>query len=141
MGKRKPAIMLTAGTLAVATLLSVGVTANAIENIPTPTATQSESRTASIYPEGAWISVDGEWLESFDPSDGLDDEDTSYVDSATWNVKGGSIQLHDLPAGWTVGTQMRLVSRERYSSSQSSVMPNLQTLYAWLVCLASMVTR
>ena len=108
MGKRKPAIMLTAGTLAVATLLSVGVTANAIENIPTPTATQSESRTASIYPEGAWISVDGEWLESFDPSDGLDDEDTSYVDSATWNVKGGSIQLHDLPAGWTVGTQMRV---------------------------------
>ena len=108
MGKRKPAIMLTAGTLAVATLLSVGVTANAIENIPTPTATQSESRTASIYPEGAWISVDGEWLESFDPSDGLDDEDTSYVDSAVWNVKGGSIQLHDLPAGWTVGTQMRV---------------------------------
>lgn len=108
MGKRKPAIMLTAGTLAVATLLSVGVTANAIENIPTPTATQSESRTASIYPEGAWISVDGEWLESFDPSDGLDDEDTSYVDSATWKVKGGSIQLHDLPAGWTVGTQMRV---------------------------------
>lgn len=108
MGKRKPAIMLTAGTLAVATLLSVGVTANAIENIPTPTATQSESRTASIYPEGAWISVDGEWLESFDPSDGLDDEDTSYVDSATWKVKGGSIQLHDLPAGWTVGTEMRV---------------------------------
>ncbi|WP_307997933.1 InlB B-repeat-containing protein [uncultured Bifidobacterium sp.] len=108
MGKRKPAIMLTAGTLAVATLLSVGVTANAIENIPTPTATQSESRTASIYPEGAWISVDGEWLESFDPSDGLDDEDTGYVDSATWKVKGGSIQLHDLPAGWTVGTQMRV---------------------------------
>lgn len=108
MGKRKPAIMLTAGTLAVATLLSVGVTANAIENIPTPTATQSESRTASIYPEGAWISVDGEWFEDFDPSDGLDDEDTSYVDSATWNVKGGSIQLHDLPAGWTVGTQMRV---------------------------------
>lgn len=108
MGKRKPAIMLTAGTLAVATLLSVGVTANAIENIPTPTATQSESRTASIYPEGAWISVDGEWLESFDPSDGLDDEDTSVVDSATWKVKGGSIQLHDLPAGWTVGTQMRV---------------------------------
>lgn len=108
MGKRKPAIMLTAGTLAVATLLSVGVTANAIENIPTPTATQSESRTAAIYPEGAWISVDGEWLESFDPSDGLDDEDTSYVDSAVWNVKGGSIQLHDLPAGWTVGTQMRV---------------------------------
>ena len=108
MGKRKPAIMLTAGTLAVATLLSVGVTANAIENIPTPTATQSESRTASIYPEGAWISVDGEWLESFDPSDGLDDEDTGVVDSAVWNVKGGSIQLHDLPAGWTVGTQMRV---------------------------------
>ena len=108
MGKRKPAIMLTAGTLAVATLLSVDVTANAIENIPTPTATQSESRTASIYPEGAWISVDGEWLESFDPTDGLDDEDTSYVDSAVWNVKGGSIQLHDLPAGWTVGTQMRV---------------------------------
>lgn len=108
MGKRKPAIMLTAGTLAVATLLSVGVTANAIENIPTPTATQSESRTASIYPEGAWISVDGEWFESFDPSDGLDDEDTSVVDSAVWNVKGGSIQLHDLPAGWTVGTQMRV---------------------------------
>ena len=108
MGKRKPAIMLTAGTLAVATLLSVGVTANAIENIPTPTATQSESRTASIYPEGAWISVDGEWFEDFDPSDGLDDEDTGYVDSATWNVKGGSIQLHDLPAGWTVGTQMRV---------------------------------
>lgn len=108
MGKRKPAIMLTAGTLAVATLLSVGVTANAIENIPTPTATQSESRTASIYPEGAWISVDGEWLESFDPSDGLDDEDTSYADSAVWKVKGGSIQLHDLPAGWTVGTQMRV---------------------------------
>ena len=108
MGKRKPAIMLTAGTLAVATLLSVGVTANAIENIPTPTTTQSESRTASIYPEGAWISVDGEWLESFDPSDGLDDEDTGVVDSAVWNVKGGSIQLHDLPAGWTVGTQMRV---------------------------------
>lgn len=108
MGKRKPAIMLTAGTLAVATLLSVGVTANAIENIPTPTATQSESRTASIYPEGAWISVDGEWFESFDPSDGLDDEDTGVVDSAVWNVKGGSIQLHDLPAGWTVGTQMRV---------------------------------
>ena len=108
MGKRKPAIMLTAGTLAVATLLSVGVTANAIENIPTPTATQSESRTASIYPEGAWISVDGEWFEDFDPSDGLDDEDTSVVDSAVWNVKGGSIQLHDLPAGWTVGTQMRV---------------------------------
>lgn len=108
MGKRKPAIMLTAGTLAVATLLSVGVTANAIENIPTPTATQSESRTASIYPEGAWISVDGEWLESFDPSDGLDDEDTSYADSATWKVRGGDIELHDLPAGWTVGTQMRV---------------------------------
>ena len=84
------------------------MTANAIENIPTPTATQSESSTASIYPEGAWISVDGEWLESFDPSDGLDDEDTSVVDSAVWNVKGGSIQLHDLPAGWTVGTQMRV---------------------------------
>ena len=108
MGKRKPAVVLTAGTLAVATLLGVGVTANAIENILTPTTTQSASRTEAIYPEGAWISVDGEWFEDFDPSDGLDDEDTSYADSAVWDVDGGSIQLHDLPAGWTVGTQMRV---------------------------------
>ena len=110
MGKRKPAIMLTAGTLAMATLLSVGMTANASDIIPTRgnvTQTASAKSTAT-YPKGAWISVDGEWLESFDPSDGLDDEDTSYVDSAVWNVKGGSIQLHDLPAGWTVGTQMRV---------------------------------
>ena len=110
MGKRKPAIMLTAGTLAMATLLSVGMTANASDIIPAGgnvTQTASAKSTAT-YPKGAWISVDGEWLESFDPSDGLDDEDTSYVDSAVWNVKGGSIQLHDLPAGWTVGTQMRV---------------------------------
>lgn len=110
MGKRKPAIMLTAGTLAMATLLSVGMTANASDIIPTSgnVAQTASAKSTATYPKGAWISVDGEWFEDFDPSDGLDDEDTSYVDSATWNVKGGSIQLHDLPAGWTVGTQMRV---------------------------------
>lgn len=110
MGKRKPAIMLTAGTLAMATLLSVGMTANASDIIPTSrnvTQTASAKSTAT-YPKGAWISVDGEWFEDFDPSDGLDDEDTGYVDSAVWNVKGGDIELHDLPAGWTVGTEMRV---------------------------------
>lgn len=110
MGKRKPAIMLTAGTLAMATLLSVGMTANASDIIPAGvnvTQTTSAKSTAT-YPKGAWISVDGEWFEDFDPSDGLDDEDTGYVDSAVWNVKGGDIELHDLPAGWTVGTEMRV---------------------------------
>lgn len=109
MGKRKPAIMLTAGTLAVATLLGVGVTANAMEPAaPGVNVVRAADRKSTPFPEGAWISVDGEWFEDFDPSDGLDDEDTGYADSAVWEVKGGDIELHDLPAGWTVGTEMRV---------------------------------
>ena len=52
--------------------------------------------------------MDGETIEDFDPTDGWDDPDTDYADSATYTVYGGSVEIHDVPEGWTVDCDMRV---------------------------------
>lgn len=109
MGKRKPAIMLTAGTLAVATLLGVGVTANAIEPAATRTnVVQTATGDDIPHPEGTWFTVDGEWFEDFDPSLGYEDPDDPTILAYHWTVSG-TVRIHDLPEGWTVMCAMQTV--------------------------------
>ena len=108
---RKTTILLT-GTLTVSMLLGVAATANADsigafadETVHTIETVASEKPNA---PTGTWFTVDGETIEDFDPTDGWDDPDTDYADSATYTVYGGSVEIHDVPEGWTVDCDMRV---------------------------------
>ena len=108
---RKTTILLT-GTLTVSMLLGVAATANADdigafadETVHTIETVASEKPNA---PTGTWFTVDGEPIEDFDPADGWDDPDTDYTDSAIHTVDGGSVEIHDVPEGWTVDCDMRV---------------------------------
>ena len=108
---RKTTILLT-GTLTVSMLLGVAATANADgigafadETVHTIETVASEKPNA---PTGTWFTVDGEPIEDFDPADGWDDPDTDYTDSAIHTVDGGSVEIHDVPEGWTVDSDMRV---------------------------------
>ena len=108
---RKTTILLT-GTLTVSMLLGVAATANADgigafadETVHTIETVASEKPNA---PTGTWFTVDGEPIEDFDPTDGWDDPDTDYTDSAIHTVDGGSVEIHDVPEGWTVDCDMRV---------------------------------
>ena len=107
---RKATVLLT-GTLTVSMLLGVAATANASGVISAINPDTSVSRSAASRiqaPTGTWFTVDGETIEDFDPTDGWDDPDTDYADSATYTVYGGSVEIHDVPEGWTVDCDMRV---------------------------------
>lgn len=107
---RKATVLLT-GTLTVSMLLGVAVTANASGVISAINPDTSVSRSAASRiqaPTGTWFTVDSETIEDFDPTDGWDDPDTDYADSATYTVYGGSVEIHDVPEGWTVDCDMRV---------------------------------
>ena len=107
---RKATVLLT-GTLTVSMLLGVAATANASGVISAINPDTSVSRSAASRiqaPTGTWFTVDGETIEDFDPTDGWDDPDTDYTDSATYTVDGGSVEIHDVPEGWTVDCDMRV---------------------------------
>lgn len=108
--KRRTTVLLT-GTLTVSMLLGVAATANASGVISAINPDTSVSRSAASRiqaPTGTWFTVDGETIEDFDPTDGWDDPDTDYADSATYTVYGGSVEIHDVPEGWTVDCDMRV---------------------------------
>lgn len=108
--KRRTTVLLT-GTLTVSMLLGVAATANASSVISAINPDTSVSRSAASRiqaPTGTWFTVDGETIEDFDPTDGWDDPDTDYADSATYTVYGGSVEIHDVPEGWTVDCDMRV---------------------------------
>ena len=74
-------------------LLGVAATANASGVISAINPDTSVSRSAASRiqaPTGTWFTVDGETIEDFDPTDGWDDPDTDYTDSATYTVDGGT---------------------------------------------------
>ena len=107
---RKATVLLT-GTLTVSMLLGVAATANASGVISAINPDTSVSRSAASRiqaPTGTWFTVDGETIEDFDPTDGWDDPDTDYTDSATYTVDGGNVEIHDVPEGWTVDCDMRV---------------------------------
>lgn len=107
---RKATVLLT-GTLTVSMLLGVAATANASGVISAINPDTSVSRSAASRiqaPTGTWFTVDGETFEDFDPTDGWDDPDTDYTDSATYTVDGGNVEIHDVPEGWTVDCDMRV---------------------------------
>ena len=107
---RKATVLLT-GTLTVSMLLGVAATANASGVISAINPDTSVSRSAASRiqaPTGTWFTVDGETFEDFDPTDGWDDPDTDYTDSAIHTVDGGSVEIHDVPEGWTVDCDMRV---------------------------------
>lgn len=107
---RKATVLLT-GTLTVSMLLGVAATANASSVISAINPDTSVSRSAASRiqaPTGTWFTVDGETFEDFDPTDGWDDPDTDYTDSATYTVDGGNVEIHDVPEGWTVDCDMRV---------------------------------
>ena len=107
---RKATALLT-GTLTVTMLLGVAATANA-DSIGAfaEKAVHTVQTAAYKYdaPTGTWFTVDGDTIKSFDPTDGRDDPDTYYTDSAIYTVDGGDVQIHDVPEGWTVDCDMRV---------------------------------
>lgn len=107
---RKATALLT-GTLTVTMLLGVAATANA-DSIGAfaEKAVHTVQTAAYKYdaPTGTWFTVDGDTIKSFDPTDGRDDPDTYYTDSAIYTVDGGEVQIHDVPEGWTVDCDMRV---------------------------------
>ena len=108
--KRRTTVLLT-GTLTVSMLLGVAATANASSVISAinPDTGVSRSTASRIQaPTGTWFTVDGKAIKKFDPTDGWDDPDTDYADSATYTVDGGSVEIHDVPEGWTVDCDMRV---------------------------------
>ena len=107
---RKATVLLT-GTLTVSMLLGVAATANASSVISAINPDTGVSRSAASRiqaPTGTWFTVDGKAIKKFDPTDGWDDPDTDYADSATYTVDGGSVEIHDVPEGWTVDCDMRV---------------------------------
>lgn len=108
--KRRTTVLLT-GTLTVSMLLGVAATANASSVISAinPDTGVSRSTASRIQaPTGTWFTVDGKAIKKFDPADGWDDPDTDYTDSAIHTVDGGSVEIHDVPEGWTVDSDMRV---------------------------------
>ena len=106
--KRKTTVLL-AGTLTVSMLLGVAATANA-DSIGAFAAqavhtVQTLAAPRSTAPTGTWFTVDGEPLDGFDPAKGADDPGTDYTDAETYTVDG-KVEIHDVPAGWTVDCGM-----------------------------------
>ena len=106
--KRKTTVLL-AGTLTVSMLLGVAATANA-DSIGAFAAqavhtVQTLAAPRSTAPTGTWFTVDGEPLDGFDPTKGADDPNTDYTDAETYTVNG-KVEIHDVPAGWTVDCDM-----------------------------------
>lgn len=90
--------MHTRRTLALTMTLMLGLTglnAPPALALTPPDLTAGVSR-ATATPAGAWLSTNGMRISGFDPGKG-----TQTVNST------GVIQLHDLPAGWTVMAQTR----------------------------------
>ncbi|MBT1162096.1 InlB B-repeat-containing protein [Bifidobacterium sp. SO1] len=103
--ERKPATVITAGMLALIT--SMTITASSYAEQPTAnTATRETVMAANTLPapSGAYITVNGAVFNSFDPTQG-GTTINGAVNSATWNVSG-KVELHNLPSGWTVTTEM-----------------------------------
>ena len=134
---KKKTIVLLAGTLTVSMLLGAAATANAADaNNParsTVYAVQMLAQTASKSnanaPIGTWFDVDGDRLDEFDPTLGLDKEDTDYPDSETYKVSG-TVQIHDVPEGWTVDCDMR-VNASTGKRSAFYILKKGSTTYRW----------
>lgn len=143
MGQRKPAILFTAGAVAVATLLgTMGMTANAAETTGGDTGGPGISAyQASAYPKGTRFTVDGDAIKGFDPSDGWDNPSTGYPDSATYEVDGGSVEIHDLPAGWTVSTSMTVNGATGNPSAFYLVKDDDGNTYRWYFDHADDITH
>lgn len=83
----------------------------------------------SFAPYGTWFTVNGATLAGFDPSQGLDVPSTSYLDSAIYTVSG-NVQIHGVPAGWSVGCDMRINGATgRWSAFY--ILKNGTNIYRW----------
>lgn len=88
----------------------------------------SEAAPGSV-PSGTWFTVNGATLAGFDPSKGLDVPSTSYPDSATYAVSG-SVQIHGVPAGWSVDCDMR-INGATGRQSAFYILKNGTNTYRW----------
>ena len=130
---KKKTTVLLASTLTVSMLLGVAATANAdsLGNLVTPVvnALTAAASPRAAAPTGTWFEAGGKRVSEFDPTQGLDVDSTDYPDAAWWDVTG-KVQIHDVPAGWSVSCDMR-VNNATGKWSAFYILKNGTETYRW----------